>query len=350
MKGRNIIIALFVPLLYISVVADAFAVVKPMQTSTTKYIQGLHYTNGHLFYGTNEGQLYSIRKDDKTKLHQKWFQKISSRNIQRIRSNGKLLLITCDSVGGEAGSSVVCDVTSSRILERKLWKDTTVYETLTDNNEWIRVNARGHVESKQALDVAPFSLHYRIPMSSMDFLTCATIHKNRLYATTMQGKLVVVDLIRKTIVTWHSIHMDLSTCIHVASPPASSDASNSVFVYIANQQGYVYFTQITGGIVTSHTMKSVHSSFATQIDSNQQGVFVSFGDSHIVSLEMMSFREQYSVKTGNPSFTNIDSFCLSPRGLFYVDNKKNEICMETLPSVHTPTIVRTGQSWMITND
>lgn len=309
---------------------DSLVIVSPFSQSPSKYIQGLHYTNGNLFYGTNEGNLCCITRNDNAKLQQKWFRPISSRNIQRIKGNDKSLLITCDSVYGEAGRSVVCDMDSGHVMDNHVWKDTTIFETLTDSNEWIRVNAQGEMVTKVLHRETEFTLKYRIPMSSMDFVTCATIHNDRLYAITMNGKMFVVNLERLEIETWHAIHLQLPTCIHVVSPHGTNGPTNSVFVYVANQSGTVYFTQITEGHTMSHTMKQVHHAVATQIDSNHQGVFISFGDSHIVGLEMLSFRQLYSIKTENPCYTNVDSFCLSPRGLFFIDNRKNEIRMETI--------------------
>lgn len=308
---------------------EAFSVRNPMGSIPTKYIQGIHYSNGDLFFGTDNGNICCLSRNSNADLSRKWVQTVSTRNVQRIDGNRDNLLITCDSERGEAGRSVICDIQSGKHVDTHIWQDTTVYETLTDDNEWMRLNSYGELMTKVLHRDNEFTVKYRIPISSLDFVSCAKIHKKRLYAVTLSGKLCVIHLEKLEIETWQKLNIVIPTCIHVANP-SNSDA---LFMFIANLEGSVHFSQMINGKITSYTEKHVHNSVATQIGSNYQGVYISFEDSYIAGFEILSFREMFSFKTHNPSYKNVDSFCLSPRGLFYVDNVNNEIRMETRQSM-----------------
>lgn len=296
----------------------------------TKYIQGLHYAQGNLFYGTDTGKVCCISRDNQAKLEQKWTRKISSRNVQRISGNDESLLISCDSECGEVGRTVVCDLEEGNVVDCAIWGDTTAYETLTEKNEWIRVNVYGHIMSKVLHRDEAFSVKYRIPIHNMDFISAATIHKKKLYAVTMSGKLFIINLDKFDIMSWHSLHFDIPTCIHVVS----HSNSNVEFLFVGNRNGMIHFAQMNEGKVTSHTQKQIRDpgsdAIVTQIGSNHHGVFISFDDSNIVGIEMLSFRELLSVNTNTPSYTNIDAFCLSPLGLFYADNEHKQIRLEII--------------------
>lgn len=291
-----------------------------------KYLQGLFYGQGNLFFGTSTGRICCISRDDNAKLTNKWIQHISTRNIRKISGNDDLLVVTCDSENGLTTPTVVCDQETGDIIDHTSWTDTTVFETITDKYEWIRVNAVGDVMVKILNWEDDFKIKYRLPMSSMDFVSAVTLHKKKLYVVTMSGKVIVLNLDKYEISLWHNLHFDIPTCIHVVSH-ANSDAE---FLYVGNRVGMVHFTQIVDNKMTSHTQKQLHTAVVTQIDSNYQGVFISFDDSKIVGIETMSFRELYSVNTNTSLYTNIDSFCLSPRGLIFVDSSKQKIRLEAI--------------------
>lgn len=309
--------------------SSSFMIVTPRVSRTlkqSKYIQGLHYGDGNLYFGTNCGRVCCIERDDNAKLEEKWINTFSSRNIQKISGTDDSLLISCDSVDGEMSRTVICDAKTGNVLDDMFWKDTTIYETLTDKNEWIRVNAYGEVMVKTATRENDFQVKYRMPIHNMDFISTATIYKRKLYAVTMSGKLFVINIDDFDLTLWHRLHIEIPTCIHVMNHPQT----HAEFLYIGNHEGIVHFTQIVDGKMSQHTQKHVHNAVATQIDSNYQGVFVSFDDSQIVALEIMSFRELFSVRTNNPCYINIDSFCLSPRGIFYPDNINKKIELENI--------------------
>lgn len=309
------------------------SVIKPYPP-TPKYIQGLEFGNGHLFYGTNDGNLVCLGRTDNSKLLYRWTMPIATRNIRKIQTNQKYILASCDTETVDAtGRSVLCDIKSGHVLDSMRWRDTTVFEGITFSHEWIRVNAEGCISSKFVHRDQAFSCRLRLPLGHHDYIVCGTLHCDRLYLMTLSGNLWIVDMEQQQghgefkIVDRYKTKFQLATTIHVTRPLRSD---NSVFVYVGNQEGEVYFTQITDRQAISETRKKLHSSVITQMESNMKGIFVAFQDSTIVSMEIMSFRETMRVSGDAHFYTNTDSFSLSPRGLFYISDNETRIRMTSL--------------------
>lgn len=303
-------------------------VIKPYPP-VPKYIQGLEFGNGHLFYGTNDGKVVCIGRHEQQSSHliHRWSVPVASRNIRRIQTTQKYLLASCDPEDVQAtGKSVLCDLKSGQPLEAVTWTDTTVYEGMSLSQEWMRVNARGDIYSKQCPRDADFQWRLRIPLSSHDQIVCGTLFNDHLYLMTLSGNLWVVEHGSK-IVGRHRTKFPLATTIHVTRPLRSD---NSVFVYVGNQQGEVYFTQITDDACISYTQKRLHDCVVTQMDCNTRGLFVAFEDSTIVGMEILSFRETMRIKGNSHFYTNVDAFSLSPRGLFYISDNDTRIRMTSL--------------------
>lgn len=297
-----------------------------------KYIQGLEFGNGNLFYGTDDGRIVCLAKTDSAMLLHRWSVPVTTRNIRKIQTNQKYILASCDTESVDAtGRSVICDLKSGHILDSIKWRDTTVFEGITFSHEWVRVNAEGDIQSKRVHHDEGFTCRLKLPIGCFDHAVCATLHCDRLYVMTIGGRLWVVDLEQTTgeykVINRYKTKFPLATTLHVTRPLRSE---NSVFVYAGNQQGDIYFTQITEDQSISETRKTLHSSVVTQIESNSRGLFVAFQDSTIVSMEIMSFRETMRVCGDAHFYTNADSFSLSPRGLFYISDNETQIRVTTL--------------------
>lgn len=290
-----------------------------------KYIQGIEFGNGNLFYGTNDGKIVCVGRDE-AKLRHRWSVPITSRSIHRIQTTHKYLLASCDTVRrNETGRSVLCDIQTGSVLDVVSWADTTMFEAVTFGNEWIRVNMRGDILGKAFPRDGPFSLKLRLPLGSSDYVLCGTMYKEKLYLMTMNGNLWVVNIepgVPCEVLNRYATRFQFATTIHVTEPLRSE---NSAFVYVGNQDGDVYFTQLTEGECVSHTQRRLHPSVVTQIESNSCGLFIAFQDSTIVAMEIISFREVMRVHGNAHFYPNVDAFSLSPRGIFYISD--NERCI-----------------------
>jgi hypothetical protein len=110
--------------------------------------------------------------------------------------------------------------------------------------------------------------------------------------------------------------------MHVLEPYKGRDR-NTIFVYIGNAVGDVYFIQITEEKCISHSQKKVHDASVTQIESNSRGVFFSFDDCTIKGMEMLTMQEFFSKRIHGTLYHHTDNFCLSPRGLFNICDSKD---------------------------
>lgn len=300
-----------------------------------KYVQGIDYRRGHLVFGTDDGHVCCmVNAHPRRRLLEKWTTQVSMRNLRRISGNDDYVLVTCDPIDSdEVSRTVVCDLETGGIRDTKVWTDTTVFESLTSENEWVRLNVYGELMTKLLHRDDEFTRRLGLPLRNSDFVTAATIHKNKLYVITMDAKLFIVSLENFNMVAYHSLHIDVPTCIHVIHHPSTAH-TNVEFLFVGNYQGMIHFAQLNDDKITSQTHKRMretdHDAIVTQIRSNHHGVFASFDSAEITGIEMMSFRELFRIKTPSPTFINVDAFCVSPMGLFYIDNDKREIRLETL--------------------
>lgn len=319
-------------ILWILTTTDAFHIKTSQRLWHVKYLQGLHYSDGRLYYGTNDGSVVCLTRNEKGTFQQMWRSYVSKRNIRKIKSTQDHMLVSCDPimVSGiedvcETGRTLLCELESGNVVDSQVWHDTTVYETITEHaGEWVRCNVRGDIFVKSIKATVDTDICHRgrIPLRTGDFLSSAFVYEQKLYAISVVGEFFVMSLKDMKVQLRDNIHFKTSTSMHVLEPYKGRDR-NTIFVYIGNASGEIYFIQITEEKCISHSQKKVHDAGVTQIESNSCGVFFSFDDSTIKGMEALTMQEFFSKRVEGTLYHQTDSFCLSPRGLFSICNSKD---------------------------
>lgn len=303
--------------------SQSFYVIKP--DYNVKYIQGLHYNNGDLFYGTNTGHIVSVtRKDDGVVT--KWFNKLSNRNIKSIESFNKKLLVDCDATHIEETSrTFICSEEDGNVMDSCSWKDTTVVQGLYDSI-WLRCNTMGMVESKHIFTENTFINRCQLKLKEGDYLTCGIVKKNRLYTMSLNGQLTIIDTDTFKVIWKQNTDFKLSTCINIYE----KFGNNSSFIYIGNQIGEIFFIQLTDDNKISSTRKILNTVAITNIHMHPHGPVFSFADATIQGLKFLSFDSFLEMNLGNHNRKGEDIpymyqnyFTLSKQGLFTVQNQKD---------------------------
>jgi len=303
--------------------------IKPL--SKYGYIQGLCFRNANLYYGTNYGEVVCLKRDEKANLIEKWVLPVSKRNIRQIKATSSHLLVRCDAVDmSETGRSVLYSLEDLMVNGIKRWNDNTVYEGITEDNQWIRCNARGEIVSRFVDKEEGFVVRKELKLGTFDHVSCATIYYHRLYIMTFQGYLWVINIQKEKYVVEgrHQLNFPLSTVIHVSEP--SKPEFNSVFVYIGNQEGEMYFTQLFEKRCVGHMRDRINEGVITQILTNGRGVFVAFDDATIMLIEPLKFVELFRIKGQSHYYTHMDSMTLTPRALFYISDDDKLIRFHTI--------------------
>ena len=304
----------------ILITIDSLYVIKP--TQPIKYIQGLHFNSGHLYYGTNNGYVVSVTRKDNDVVT-KWYQKISTRNIKSIDSFDKQLLIDCDATNYEETSRTFICSDEGDVIDSCSWKDTTIVQGISQKN-WVRCNTKGFIESKDIFNENIFKHRYKIPLLGEDYLTCGVVKNDMLYTMSIDGQFTIVDTQTFKIVWRQFTRFKLSTCINTYEPLGQ----NSSFTYIGNRKGEIYFIQLTDGNKISSTMKQLHNVPMTNIYiMNGHGPLCYFIDSTIQGLKFISFESFINMKLDENNSPN--SFALSSQGIFTIKNQ-NEIVLHNL--------------------
>jgi hypothetical protein len=292
-------------------------VIRPSQP--IKYIQGLHFNQGHLYYGTNNGYVISVTRQDDTVIT-KWHNKLSNRNIRSINSFNKQLVINCDATHPDETSRTFICSKDGDVMDSTSWEDTTIVEGIYESM-WVRCNTKGYVSSKTIMDENIFPIRLEIPLCENDYLTCGVVQKNMLYTMSLNGFFTIIDLRTFTIVWEQHTQYRLSTCINVHEP----FGHDTKFIYIGNQKGEVYFLQFkeNENKKISSTVKKLYDNIVTNIYIHPTGPIFYFKDATIKGFQFVSFDSFLDMKLDdNYSFQN--TFTISNHGLFSIKNK-NEI-------------------------
>ncbi len=287
-----------------------------------KYIQGIHFKNGHLYYGSNNGYITSITRKD-SDVTTEWYKKISNRNVKSIDSfNDEHLLIDCDATCFEETSrTFICSSKDGSILDSCSWKDTSIIQGIYKST-WIRCNVKGMVECKDILNEDKFKMVCNIRLMNSDYLTCGVVRNNMLYTMSLNGKLTIIDIESFKIIWTQNTKFKLSTCINVND----SFGRNTNFIYIGNQKGEIYFLQLTDNNIISTTTNTLHNIPMLNIDMHPLGPICYFTDSTLQGLKFVSFELFVHMQLQK---NNNNQFAISKQGLFTIQNE-NEIVLYNL--------------------
>jgi len=293
-----------------------------------KYIQGVHYNAGSLYFGTNRGEIVCVRKDDTYNLYRKWMNVVTKRGIRKIKSTSKYVLVDCDANSfDETGRTVLCSIDDGKIVDQQIWRDSTVFEHIVKENEWVRCSYDGTVVSKMLNQEDEFVMKCRIPLMTSDYVTTSVIYDGKMYLVTLNGFLWIIDMNDFKIINRYQLNFYMASSMTV---DRLHSTSSSVFIYIGNQKGNIYFINMKDDTIICHTEKVIHNGVVTHILSNRKDVFVAYHDKEIFQFDMLSFDPIHRMKMNTESYANIDSLSLSPRGLFFISDNERELMLYPL--------------------
>jgi outer membrane protein assembly factor BamB len=286
-----------------------------------KYIQGLHFKNGNLYYGSNNGYITSVARKN-SDVVTKWYKKISNRNIKSIDSfDDKHLLIDCDATHFEETSrTFICSEEDGNIIDSCSWKDTTIVQGIYKTN-WLRCNVNGSIECKDILNDNQFKMVCKVPIIDGDYISCGVVKYDMLYTMSLNGKLTIIDIESFKIIWTQNTKFKLSTCINVND----SFGRNTSFIYIGNQKGEIYFLQLTDNKIISTNTNTLHNIPMLHIYMHPLGPICYFMDSTLQGLKFISFELFLHMQLQK----NNNQFALSKQGLFTIQNE-NEIVLYNL--------------------
>jgi hypothetical protein len=305
---------------------EAFARQLPLHTTKPKYMQGMVFSDGALFYGTNRGEVAKISPSltRHGEIIDEWCVKISSRTIKSIDEfSDSSLFVTSDTVNvnDETSRTYVIDKTSGQVLQSMSWNDTTLAQYVYKNT-WYRCNVMGDMYFQSS--TFPFKVKRSFCLPSDGTLQCGFFLHDKFFTLSLGGTLDMYNIHTFEHLVRHETSFSCPTALFVQKPAHLTD---TYFVYAGDVHGKLYFGQMNQKILTQHAVRNVVTpgrGAITHISGNSRGPVLSFSDSSLVAVESMSYQIYFDVLT--KSFLSQERVCSSHANTFFIMNE-NTLCV-----------------------
>jgi hypothetical protein len=307
-------------------------IIKPFIKHKFKYLQGLYFSDNKLVYGTNNGYLSCLFKNDDGILSEKWSVQHNKRNIKKISCQDDKLIIQCDAENYDTtGMTNILDIKNGQLLYQFEWTDTSIFEYITEDNQFIRCNPKGYIYIYCLDTLKNRNILFSLPKN--DFIISATYHKKYIYMTSFNGIFYIVDVKESKMISKINLNNILITTMNIH---IYQNNENSLFLYTGDMNGVLSFYHIVDQkkILSSHNQKKILSHSQTKyndcpmtsIQMSVKGPIMSFTDSRIIGVQYLTFAPFLNISMNTNFYINIHSIYVSSLLLFTLTHDNN-ICI-----------------------
>lgn len=286
-----------------------------------KYLQGIYFNQGNLYYGTNNGFVHCVTKNDDEKSPNYvdlWKTQLGKRNIKKINNgNHNHLIIESDSHDGKYnGHSYIVNKQNGHCIWKKDWSDSTIYECITDDNCYCRFNKKGEIFTFPIEKKSQNAIKKKIRIAKTEYIVSIHYYENEFYIMTNKGRLLIITR-NFNIKKIHELNVTFVSCMTLLK----NHNNQSLYVYLGDVNGHLNIFQITNDKIISsqHYNMNVHS-VLTNIYLNFKTIFTCYANGIILGHDKKNFMPVFNITNENNFYSDIHSIYTSTVNIFICEN------------------------------
>jgi len=285
-----------------------------------KYLQGIYFNQGNLYYGTNNGFVHCVTKnhDESNNYVDLWKRKLGKRNIKKINEgNHDHLIIESDSHNEKYyGHSFIVDKKNGNCIWKKDWEDSTIYECITNDDHYCRFNKKGEIFIFSINKKSQNEMKRKIRIAKIEHIVSIKYYENEFYIITNKGRLLIVTRnfhIKKI----HEFNMPFVTCMTIFR----NHNNDSLYVYLGDVNGNLNIFKITHDkIISSQHYNMDMDSVMTNIFINFKTIFTCYGNGIILGHDKKTLLPVFNVTNENNFYSDIHHIYTSTVNIFICEH------------------------------